>query len=207
MPSVLPADFSLLTNQVVRIPLAQACTVAKKLAAGEMQVRYAQVFGKHRKWVEFRADYSGLYTLVFGLNEEGDVVTNLWVVLTPSGKVFSVDHEGAGNPANILTRDIFAAVDKLLPQSTERKIVVSCYYRVEQELPAGGRSGIGPHMDHGSAGPKGFSFPQELAGFRVEFTSEEEAMAAAGKLIAYLSDQRAKTEKQRTKEAKKPGKK
>ncbi len=134
-------------------------------------------------------------------------MTNLWMVITPSNKYWSIDGEDAGNPANLLTRDIFAAVDKLIPQSTERKIVVSCYYRVEQELPSGGRSGIGPHMDHGSAGPKCLSFPQELAGFRVEFTSEEEAMAAAGKLIAYLSDQRAKTEKQRTKEAKKPGKK
>ncbi len=203
MPSVLPNDFTLLTNQVVRIPLAQACTVAKKLAEGQMAVRYAQIFGKHRPWLELRADYGGgSYTLVFGLDDEREKTTNLWVVLTPSGKVYSVDH-GDGNPANVLTTDHFSAIDKFIPEPPGHKIVVSTYYRVERELAAGGRSGCGPMMDHGSAGPKGLSFPTELAGYRVEFTELKDAEAVAEKLRNYLSDQQEKTKKVKTKEMKK----
>ncbi len=205
MSGVLPADFTLLTNQVVRIPLTQACTVAKKLAAGEMQVRYAQVFGKHRKWVEFRADYGGgSYTLVFGVDEERYQVTNLWVVITPSGKIWCVDHDGAGNPAQaLLVGAHFSPIDKLLPQSTERKLVLTRVFRVEQELPSGGRVGIGPMLDHGSSGPKGLSFPRELAGFRCEFNSESDAQEALDKLQAYLTDQKLKDQRVKKKEMKK----
>jgi hypothetical protein len=211
MPSTLPIDWTLKTDQIERISCKQACVVAAKLAAGEMNVTTAVVYGKHRPWIEIRANWNaGAYCLAFGLNDEKDQVTNLWFVLTPSGKCFSIDHVQEGdsgkiiNPALILTKEQFGLIDKLIPpQSTERKIVVKGYWKVMQELPAGGLAGIGPMMDHGIGGPKGLSFPSELAGFRVEFDDEDAAKKAAQKLREYLADQNAKTQKAKNSEANK----
>lgn len=210
MPQVLPIDFTLKTDQLLRIPLKQACTVAKKLADGEMNVSYAQVFGRHRPWVEIKAGYEGgVFTLAFGLNEQRDQVTNLWVVLSPSGKIYSIDHEQEGDSgkiihaAHILTKEQFGAIDKFIPQSTEeRRIAVRQYFRVEQELPTGGWSGCGAMMDKGRAGPKGLSFPSELGSYRPEFSSEKEAEAVAQKLREYLSDQSNKNSKVKASEKK-----
>lgn len=211
MSGALPIDFTLKTDQLIRLTLKQACTVAKKLADGEMKVSYAQVFGKHRPWVEIKAGYEGgVFTLAFGLNEQRDQVTNLWVVLSPSGKIYSIDHEQEGDSgkiihaAHILTKEQFGAIDKFIPQSTEeRRIVVTQYWKIEQELLAGGRSGCGAMMDKGRAGPKGLSFPSELGSYRPEFSSEKEAEAVAQKLREYLSDQSHKSSVNKKKEIKK----
>jgi hypothetical protein len=204
---VIPQEFTLLRNQEKRLLPTQLGLFVPALLEEDhphhLAIRYkSKVCGPpHRQWVEVRAtNLKGSYTLVFGLKDRS--VVQLWMVITPSGAAYDIDKDG-GNPLSLYPTETLHKLTALLDLKEEgAEVVVTPYWKIELKE-SGRRCGVGPMYDKGSAGPKGLSFPRCLAAYNVLFESEEEASKVARELKDYFADQKEKTQKVKTKEAKK----
>lgn len=208
---IIPADFTLMTNQVNRLPAEKTSLLIDALIDPKhkyhLTIRYnSGVKGFGRQWVEIRADNKiGSYTLVFGVKDA--YVQQLWVIIAPSGACYCIDKEGPvkdakGNHSFFTQDQQEALTDLLILPSKERKVIVTTYYKVE--IQEGDNTfAAGAMFDKGSGGPKGLRFPVALGGYSVAFKSEEEANRVCRELAAYLADQSEKDQKTRKKEAKK----
>lgn len=210
MSGIIPADFTLLTNQKDRLAPDKLRVFIDALLDDNHKMKFYIRFrsgptGSYRKWVEIRGtNIKGSYTLVFGLSEDL-IVQQLWVVLTPSGACYSIDKDG-GNPFTdhkVTWAEQERLTQLLVVPTFERKVVVVPYWKVEITTMDGGTSAVGAMYDHGSGGPKGVTFPRSLTEHPALFREEAVAKKAAEDLEKYFEDQSNKLQKAKNAERKK----
>lgn len=180
MSKLTPNTFTLDCNTVERITCKQACNVLPPLAEGEGAIHYnsGPMGPPQRQWLEVIVIFpQGRYSLAFGVKDR--IIQALWAVITPSGKSFSIDHEGSGNPAQYVKIETYQALTRLLLPS-QGIIKLRPLWRLEiDDLMVGQTKNLG-------TSPKGLKFPNIPPG--ATFTDEETAEKIMGEFKAYWAD-------------------
>jgi hypothetical protein len=115
MSKFLPNTFTLKTDQLRRISAVDACKCIQPLIDGRGKIHYnsGAMGPPWRQWLELRVMFpKGLYTYAFGIVEER--IADLWVLITPSCSVYSIDHPESGNAKTIITIPQLQALNRLI---------------------------------------------------------------------------------------------